>query len=40
MSEQQKTVHLIVQRQDSPDSAPYTEEFIVPWSLGMNEVSA
>lgn len=40
MGEQQKTVHLIVQRQDSPDSAPYTEEFIVAWALGMNVVSA
>ena len=40
MGEPQKTVHLIVQRQDLPDSKPYTEEFVVPWSLGMNVVSA
>ncbi len=40
MGETQKTVHLIVQRQDLPDSKPYTEEFVVPWSLGMNVVSA
>ncbi len=40
MGDNQKTVHLIIERQDLPDSKPYTEEFLIPWHLGMNVVSA
>ena len=35
-----KTVHLIIKRQDTPDSAPYTQEFLVPHSDNMNVVTA
>ena len=35
-----QTVHLIVKRQDTPDSAPYTEEFLVPHTDNMNVVTA
>lgn len=35
-----KKVHIIVQRQDGPDSPSYQQEFMVPWSLGLNVVSA
>lgn len=35
-----KTVHLIIKRQDSPDSAPYTQEFLVPHTDNMNVVTA
>lgn len=35
-----KTVRFIIQRQDSPDSKPYTEEFDVPYRPNMNVISA
>ncbi|WP_019154740.1 succinate dehydrogenase iron-sulfur subunit [Robertmurraya massiliosenegalensis] len=34
------TVHFIISRQDSPDSAPYQEEFHVPYRPNMNVISA
>ena len=30
MAEQKKTVTFIIERQDSPTSAPYTQEFEIP----------
>ncbi|MBD1372900.1 succinate dehydrogenase iron-sulfur subunit [Hazenella sp. IB182357] len=39
MSEQ-TTVHLIVTRQDGPDTAPYKEEFHIPYRKNMNIISA
>ncbi|HEY8342887.1 MAG TPA: 2Fe-2S iron-sulfur cluster-binding protein, partial [Calditerricola sp.] len=39
MSEQ-KTVRLIIKRQDGPDSQPYWEEFDVPYRKNMNVISA
>lgn len=35
-----KTVHLRIKRQNSPDSAPFWEEFDVPHTPGMNVISA
>lgn len=35
-----KTVHLIIERQDSPNSAPYTEEFLIPYRPAMNVISS
>ena len=35
MSEQ-KTVHLIITRQDGPDDKPYEEEFKIPYRKNMN----
>ena len=35
-----KTVHFIIERQDSPTSAPYTEEFEIPYRPAMNVVSS
>lgn len=35
-----KTVKFIITRQDSPDSAPYKEEFEVPYRSNMNVISA
>lgn len=35
-----KTVTLVISRQDEPDSAPYKEEFEVPYSENMNVISA
>ena len=35
-----KTVHFIIERQDSPNSAPYTEEFVLPYKPAMNVVSS
>lgn len=35
-----KTVHFIIERQDSPTSAPYTEEFVLPYHPAMNVVSS
>jgi len=34
-----KTVHLIIERQDNPNSNPYTEEFEVEYSPGMNVIA-
>ncbi|KKC47475.1 MULTISPECIES: succinate dehydrogenase iron-sulfur subunit [Paenibacillus] len=35
-----KMVKFIITRQDSPDAAPYTEEFEVPYRPNMNVISA
>ncbi|MGM8215538.1 succinate dehydrogenase iron-sulfur subunit [Bacillaceae bacterium W0354] len=40
MAEEQKTIRLIIQRQDSPDSQPYEEEFQIPYRKNMNVISA
>lgn len=37
---QQRTVHLIIERQADGQSAPYSDEFIVPWRPGMNVIAA
>ena len=39
MSEQ-KTVKFIITRQDGPNSAPYQEEFELPYRPNMNVISA
>jgi len=36
----EKLIHLIITRQDSPDSTPYKEEFKIPYRPGMNVISA
>jgi len=36
----EKTIHLIIERQDGPDSNPYTEEFKIPYRPNMNVISA
>ncbi|UFJ39116.1 succinate dehydrogenase iron-sulfur subunit [Brevibacillus humidisoli] len=35
-----KYVHLIITRQDTPDSTPYKEEFKIPYRPNMNVISA
>ncbi|MCF8563507.1 succinate dehydrogenase iron-sulfur subunit [Alicyclobacillus tolerans] len=35
----QKTVHLIIERQDGPNSGSYTQEFEVPYTPGMNVIA-
>jgi succinate dehydrogenase / fumarate reductase, iron-sulfur subunit len=35
-----KTVHIKVTRQESPESAPYIEEFVIPYRPNMNIISA
>ena len=35
-----KTVQFIIERQDSPTSTPYTEEFVLPYHPAMNIVSS
>ena len=35
-----KTVRFIITRQDTPDSAPYTEEFDLPYRPNMNVISS
>jgi len=35
-----KQIHLIIERQDNPDSKPYEEEFMVPYRPNMNVISA
>ncbi|MDC3412574.1 succinate dehydrogenase iron-sulfur subunit [Aquibacillus sp. 3ASR75-11] len=37
---EQSTLTLIIQRQDTPDSAPYDETFNVPYRKNMNVISA
>ncbi|MBN6186591.1 succinate dehydrogenase iron-sulfur subunit [Aneurinibacillus sp. BA2021] len=39
MAEQQKTVHLIITRQDGPDGTPYKQEFKIPYRTNMNIIS-
>jgi succinate dehydrogenase / fumarate reductase iron-sulfur subunit len=36
----EKTIHLIITRQKDAQSAPYTEEFMVPYRSNMNIISA
>ncbi|RXZ84222.1 succinate dehydrogenase iron-sulfur subunit [Paenibacillaceae bacterium] len=36
----QKTIKLIITRQDRPDSKPYTESFEIPYRPNMNVISA
>ena len=36
----QKTVRLIIERQDGPNDKPYTQEFDVPYRPGLNIVAA
>jgi succinate dehydrogenase / fumarate reductase iron-sulfur subunit len=40
MSPNGKTVLIKIKRQASPKSAPYWEEFALPWKPGMNVISA
>jgi len=40
MGEQQKTITFIIQRQDGPDSKPYTETFEIPYRPNLNVISA
>src|SRR4051794_26583257 len=35
-----KTIRFIITRQDTPDSAPYEEEFDLPYRPNMNVISA
>jgi len=35
-----KLIHLIITRQDSPDSTPYKEEFKIPYRPNMNVIGA
>ncbi|MGE5703915.1 MAG: succinate dehydrogenase iron-sulfur subunit [Clostridia bacterium] len=35
----EKLIHLIITRQDTPDSTPYTEEFKIPYRPNMNVIS-
>ncbi len=35
-----KIIHLIITRQDSPDSTPYKEEFKIPYRPNMNVIGA
>lgn len=35
-----KFIHLIITRQDSPDGTPYVEEFKIPYRPNMNVISA
>jgi succinate dehydrogenase / fumarate reductase iron-sulfur subunit len=36
----EKTIRLIITRQDEPSSAPYKEEFVIPYRENMNVISA
>ncbi|WP_339059981.1 succinate dehydrogenase iron-sulfur subunit [Tepidibacillus marianensis] len=36
----EKTIHLIITRQDGPDAQPYKEEFKVPYRPNMNVIGA
>ncbi|MCY0875227.1 MAG: succinate dehydrogenase iron-sulfur subunit [Firmicutes bacterium] len=38
--DQQRMVHLVIERQEDAQSEPYTEEFRVPWRPGMNVIAA
>ena len=40
MAEQKKTVTFIIERQDSPTSAPYTQEFEIPYRPALNVVAS
>ncbi len=36
---EKKMVHLIIERQDNPNSKPYTDEFEVEYIPGMNIIA-
>lgn len=36
----EKLIHLKITRQDSPNSAPYVEEFKIPYRPNMNVIGA
>ncbi len=38
--EKTDTIHLIIERQEAPDSEAYKEEFTVPYRPNMNVISA
>ena len=38
MADTKKTVHLIIDRQDSPTGKPYTEEFEIPYRPALKVV--
>ena len=40
MAEQKKTVKFIIERQDSPTSKPYTQEFEIPYRPALNVVAS
>ena len=40
MQSEQKDIRFIIERQDGPDQATYTEEFTVPYRPNMNVISA
>ncbi|MGP4071351.1 succinate dehydrogenase iron-sulfur subunit [Piscibacillus sp. B03] len=40
MAEETKTIRMIIERQDSPDSQSYEEEFEIPYRRNMNVISA
>ena len=40
MAEQKKTVKFIIERQDSPTSNPYTQEFEIPYRPALNVVAS
>ncbi|WP_042354296.1 succinate dehydrogenase iron-sulfur subunit [Bacillus rubiinfantis] len=40
MSDTAKKIHLIITRQNDPQSQPYTEEFLVPYRPNMNIIGA
>ena len=40
MAEQKKTVTFIIERQDGPNSAPYTQEFEIPYRPALNVVAS
>jgi len=35
-----KTIHFIIERQDTPTSKPYIQEFVIPYKPSMNVVSS
>jgi succinate dehydrogenase / fumarate reductase iron-sulfur subunit len=39
MMSEKKTIRLIITRQDNPDSAPYEEEFEIPYRPNLNVIS-
>ena len=40
MAEERKTVTLIIERQDNPDSKPYVETFEIPYGPNMNVITS
>jgi succinate dehydrogenase / fumarate reductase iron-sulfur subunit len=35
----ERTIRVIIERQQDPQSAPYSEEFAIPWRPGMNVIA-